>query len=310
MSGHISRLLIAPIFISSLALFGCSSGGGGSAGGATGITYSGATSPAAITSTNAEALGTSSGEAVQKGFESNSSNVFGIEITSSSSIDIEALSVSLANMAASADALNLPSAYTEAGSCGGSVTIPDSQLAAFGAVSGPVAFTMTFVDYCDATVGAQYTISGTVNFSYDDIGIPNSGFSIQYVGVTVSDGSQTATVNMTVDCSDASDPMSCIIASDYMSADGGVHRISDISITGDAVTGFNGTATLYHETHGSVSITATNVTFGSCGDYPDGGSVSVTAGGGSSASATFNPDCSYVIDWDDGVTNGTINGSF
>lgn len=248
---------------------------------------------------------TTAGEAVQQGANSASSNVLSVEISTSG--NVEAVSTGLASAMASQEFANLPAGFTMNGSCGGRVSVPDSQLSAFNSTSGPVFFSMTFVEYCDLSVGAQYTIDGNVSFNYNDIADLDKGFSVDYNGVTLNDGSGPVTINMTVDCTDLSN---CSIVSDYIGEDGNIYRVSDISLSGDATFGFNGTATFYHPTHGSVSIVATSVTYGNCGGFPDGGSVSTTGIAGS-AEILFNNDCSYVINYDDGAGDvGVINGSF
>ena len=308
MSDMISRLSITPVLLASLTLFGCGSSGGGdsSSGPTAAITYSGASVATAIDAANAEELTTTAGEAVKQGADSSSSNVIGVVITDNSD-DIETLSASLASAMASMSSPNLPTGLVMNGSCGGSVSIPDEQLIAFNAESGPVSFTMTYTSYCDASVGAQYTIDGQVVFNYDDIADLNSGFSLQYNGVTVNDGSGPITINMTVDCSNQT---TCTIVSDYVGDDGSTYRIADISFSGDATNGFDGSATFYHPDHGSVSISASNVTYGSCGVFPDGGSIIATGTTGT-AQIDFNNDCTYVINYDDGAGDAdVINGSF
>ena len=112
---------------------------------------------------------------------------------------------------------------------------------------------------------------------------------------------------MTVDCSDTT---TCTIVSDYVGGDGGIYRVADFSFAGDASTGFSGSATFYHPAHGSVSITASNVTYGSCGSFPDGGTITANGLTGT-AQIIFNGDCSYAITYDDGTGDtGVINGSF
>jgi hypothetical protein len=303
-----SRLSITSVLLATLTFVGCGSSGGGdsSSGPTAAITYSGVSVATAINAANAEDLTTTSGEAVRQGADASSSRVFGIVITDNSD-DIETLSVSLASAMASMSSPNLPAGFDMNGSCGGRVTIPDEQLNAFNATSGPVSFTMTFTRYCDLSVGAQYTIDGQVVFNYEDIADNNSGFSLQYNGVTINDGSGPVTINMTVDCSNQS---TCTIVSDFVGNDGGIYRISDISFTGDATTGFNGSATFFHPGYGSVSITASSVTYGSCGNFPDGGSI-MASGTTGTAQIVFNSNCTYIIDYDDGSGDtGVINGSF
>lgn len=306
MSGFISKLSIGSILFSSLALFGCSSGGGDSDANANGsVSYAGLSSPSAVNATNAEALTTASGESIQQSADTSSSRVFGVQI-SDSSIDLEVLSAKLASAMASSGSPALPTAFTESGSCGGSVSIPDNQVNAYNATSGPVTFSMTFTNYCDVSVGAQYLINGQVVSSFVDISNLDAGFTIDYNGFTINDGSGPITINLTVDCSNST----CSIVSDYLGDDGSIYRIADFSFIGDATTGFSGTATFYHPGHGSVTITASNVTYGGCGGFPDGGSVTANGVTGS-AQIVFNSDCSYSIDYDDDAGDtGVINGSF
>lgn len=309
MPDMISRLSIASVVLASLTLFGCggsSSGGDSSSGLTAAVTYSGASVATAIDAANAEELTTTAGEAVQQGADSLSSNVLGVVITDNSD-DIETLSASLASAMASMSLPNLPTGLVMNGTCGGSVSIPDEQLTAFNAESGPVSFTMTYTSYCDASVGAQYTIDGQVVFNYDDIADLNSGFSLQYNDVTVNDGSGPVTVNMTFVCSNGS---TCTIVSDYVGSDGSTYRIADINLSGEATNGFNGSATFFHPDHGSVSISAVGVTYGSCGVFPDGGSV-MTRGTTGTAEIIFSSDCTYIINYDDEAGDaGVINGSF
>ena len=307
MSGFISKFSIGSILLSSLALFGCSSGGGDSAPNASGsVSYAGLSAPSAVNATNAEVLTTAGGESVQHGADSSSSRVFGVQI-SESSIDLEALSAKLATAMVPTGSPELPTAYAIIGSCGGSVNIPDDQVNAYSATSGPVTFSMTFINYCDGSVGTEYLMNGQVSFSYDDIANPAAGFTIDYNGFTVNDGTGPVTINMTVECSDST---TCTIVSDYVGGDAGIYRVADFSFTGDASTGFSGSATFYHPAHGSVSITASNVTYGSCGNFPDGGTITANGLTGT-AQIIFNGDCSYVITYDDGAGDtGVINGSF
>ena len=307
MSGLISKLSIGSILFSSLALSGCGGGGSDSAANASGsVSYAGLSSPSAVNASNAEPLTTAGGESVQHGADSSSSRVFGVQI-SASSIDLEVLSAKLASAMASTGSPDMPVAYAISGSCGGSVNIPDDQVNAYSATSGPVTFSMNFINYCDGSVGTEFLMNGQVSFSYVDIANPAAGFTIDYDGFTINDGTGPITINMTVDCSDTT---TCTIVSDYVGGDGGIYRVADFSFAGDASTGFSGSATFYHPAHGSVSITASNVTYGSCGSFPDGGTITANGLTGT-AQIVFNGDCSYAITYNDGAGDtGVINGSF
>jgi hypothetical protein len=294
-------------------LGGCSSSSNdaapatGNTTGGTTVTYTGATTPAAVDASNAEDLATNAGEAVQQAADATSANVLGIEI-SGPGINLDALTVMLAESVFPGNRINLPSAFTLDGSCGGTATIPDSQLSSYTASSGPVTYTTTYTDYCQSlNNNSTYVINGIVSFTYADRANLDAGYTVVYDNVTAAFNGETTTVNMTYECSSLSN---CTIISDYISSDGKTHRISGASnISGNATSGYNGTMTFYHATYGSVNVSATVVTYGGCGVFPNGGSITVTGVSGT-ATITFGSSCDYTIDWNDGSGSGTITGSF
>jgi hypothetical protein len=129
---------------------------------------------------------------------------------------------------------------------------------------------------------------------------------MEFTNFTVNDNGNITKINATITC----DNTGCNTSSDFTGADGHVHRVSDVSISGDPVNGFNGSMTFYHYTYGSVSVTAYNVMFGSCVDFPDGGSIDFTGTNGSYGSVNFASDCTYTGTYYDGVTSGSFSGSF
>ena len=167
--------------------------------------------------------------------------------------------------------------------------------------SGPVDITVTFTN-C-AFIYSDITVSGTATVHFNDIANIDSGFTITYTNFKVTDANGTTTINMTIVCTSGS---SCTFNSDYVGSDGATHRVADFNITGNATDGFNGTATFYHGTYGSVTITVTGITYGSCGSFPDGGSISFSSSNGSSGSIIFAGDCTASGSW----TNTGGSGSF
>jgi len=111
-------------------------------------------------------------------------------------------------------------------------------------------------------------------------------------------------LNLTVDCPTGA--TSCSFSAEYTGADGVTHRVSEFNFSGNASFGFNGTATFFHGTYGGTRITATNITYGACGTYPDGGTIAFSSSDGSSGTVTFNSNCTISGTW----SNSAGSGSF
>lgn len=282
-----SALLLVAFFIT-----GCSSGGGGAAAPVT--SYTGSTTPAAIDADNAETIGKAAGESIQI---ANSSNglPFGITInnnTANNLTEINKIILSSLGIASLPAGVDISAQFCTSGTA--SRTDPGNVQ------SGPVDVTATF-NNCVFTGGYAMTISGSLKIHYDDVSNV-ADFSVIYTNFTVTDANGTTTINMTMICTD----FSCTYNSDFEGTDGTTHRVSNFSFYGSASTGYNGSATFFHGTFGSVSITATGITYGSCGNYPDGGSVAFDSTDGSSGTIIFNADCSVSGSWDNGVTSGSF----
>ena len=285
----LSFLLLAAALILNTA---CSSGGDS---GTTTVNIN--TAPAAIDDTNAEAIGTSAGEGVQKAAAS--TNLPTAVEVSASSPDMDQINNTVIS---SFDLLNQPAAYDLSSICEtGTVTSSNTTAAE----SGPYTSTITYTS-CKLS-SSDTTVNGIAIIHFDDIGDPEAGFYIVYEDFTVSSPtSGTTTINWSYSCSNLSDYLTCEYSSDFVGTDGVKSRMADFSIYGDATSGYSGTATFYHGTFGEVSITVTGITYGSCGSIPDGGHIEFSSTGGSSGTIIFNGDCTVSGTW----TNGTTGGSF
>ena len=284
-----SVVLLATFFITS-----CSSGGGGSAPAVT--SYTGSTTAATIDDSNAAAIGTTAGESIQI---ANSSNglPFGITInnnTANNLTEINKIILSNLDIASLPVGVDMSAQFCTSGTA--SMTDPGNVQ------SGPVDVTVTF-NNCVFTGSYAMTINGSLKIHYNDVSNVNAGFSVIYTNFTVTDVNGTTTINMTMICTDT---LSCTYNSDFVGTDGTTHRVTNFTFSGDATNGFYGTATFYHGTFGSVSITATNITYGSCGTYPDGGDISFSSSNGSSGTIIFASDCSVSGTWNNGVTTGSF----
>lgn len=278
----------------------CSSGGddGGDIEGTSGITFSGNTSPAAIDATNIEAVGKAAGESVQIA-NASTGLPLAISISSNSSIDINEINnivISTFNI------FMLPAGPEVLGICdSGSVTSPTTEASL--PSSGPVTITFTFINCKIGTI----TFNGTSIISLTDIALLfDAPFTINYINFAVTEPTNgTTTINMTVDCTSL---LNCTYNSDFIGSDGVTHRVTGFSsISGDAINGFNGSATFFHGTFGQVTIIISNITYGSCGSFPNGGAININSTNGSSGTIIFNGDCTVSGSWDDG--NGSA-GTF
>lgn len=283
-----SYLLLA----ASVAFISACSSSSDSSPSAAAVEYAGNLDPAAIDDLNALAIGTSAGESIQIA-DSSTGLPTGVSVNSGAGISMQELNDAV--IASIDTSLNLPAGIDVPGVCStGTADISDIG----SATSGPVDITITYSN-C-VLIGEDITVNGSVTIHYNDISNIDSGFTATYNNFTVTDSLGTTTINMTMVCTSG---FSCTFNSDFVGSDGITHRVSDFSISGSGSTGdeFFGSATFYHGTHGSVSITVTGVTYGACGSIPDGGTISFISSDGSSGSVTFHPDCSISGDWSDGI---------
>jgi len=252
-------------------------------------------------------VGTNASTAVKVANDAQSGGSLPIAVTidgTSNQTNMGTLSQTLAKFVRNHDSLNFPAGVQIQGSCGGTATFSNSNYPQ----SGSFSTTITFSNYCDSSVDATLSFSGKVVYSTPDVN--GVAFTMTFSNFVITQNGQTTTVNsMTYSCDSN---YVCSFSSDYVGADGQVYRTADFSITGDATNGFNGTMTFYDPTYGSVDVTITGITYGSCGDFPDGGIIDIAGSGGSSASITFASNCTYSGTWDDGAGgsgsfSGTVN---
>jgi hypothetical protein len=281
------------ILLSAFLISSCGGSGGGDGGGAAGVSFAGNTSPAAIDADNAEAIGTAAGEAIQI---ANASTGLPAGIAVNDNLtEINNAIISQLDVFMLPAGIDMSSELCSPGSGTASTTDPGS------AQSGPVNITITF-NNCELT-GTAITVNGTASMHINDIANIDAGFSITYTNFKVTDINGTTTINMSMVCTSAS---ACTFNSDFMGTDGTIHRVSEFSVYGNATDGFNGSATFYHGSFGSVDITASNITYGNCGSYPDGGMITYDSTDGTSGTIAFASDCSVTGTWNDGVASGSF----
>jgi len=191
--------LLCVIFLGIISIIGTGGGGGG---GSTppSITYSGLTTQAVITDTNAELFAAGAFGAGRTG--SSFSNIGAVEKSSDgdiSSFRIFSISQALKDAVLQVDLSSITSppfigalqSGTEEGSCGGTVSYSMQINETTGVFSG----TFTFSSYCDSgvVISGSTTVSGTFN-------IGTSTFDVIHFHFTnLSDGSSTLSGDMDMD---------------------------------------------------------------------------------------------------------------
>lgn len=161
------------------------------------------------------------------------------------------------------------------------------------------------------------TFSGSVTFSGDVMGSGNISITYNNVVVTDNASGQSQTINGTITCTDGG--FTCdysglnmggasLSNSDFSGDDGRNYSFQgDVTVTGDDTSGWNVDATVVDPDHGAITISAQNVTFGSCGNgLPDGGTITVT-GNGQTATVTFSGCTSFSVTY--GGSTTTYNWS-
>ena len=307
MSKIYSHFAITSVLLSLLAIFGCSSSGGGGDTGTTLPIYSGSTTPAAITSTNAEEMSRRSTEGVNELVDITTTGEgipLAVNISSNNNaalvLKVEDIAREILN---GLSTLNLPAGLVitweelnaESGTnefCGGSVTVPDDF-----DPDGLLNLTMTFNNLCFDDGITALVMNGTITFTEtaSTITVSFTNFSVNIDGTT-----ETITATITCDISG----LTCTISTDFIGSDGNVYRITNATVTGDAFSGYDVNATFYHYELGVVTITTTvPITYGGCGIFPDYGMIDISSSDGSFVTATFNINCTFEIKGFDGTSS-------
>ena len=276
-----------------ILLMGCGGSGGdneNTGNGSGGIVYSGATSPASVSNSNAADLGVGTTDAISQAVESNSADVsglpFGASISDTTILAQRVVNVSLQAMVVQQE-LALPAGITlgsgsfpsGTGYCGGSVTVPDSWL----------------------TGGASETSSGVITYNNLCMDSGFSGFGSMIInGVATISGGVTTYSDLTVSFEDGTlltcNASDCEMSAVYAGPDGVVYRVADVGVVGDSTSGYSVDASYCHGTHGCLTVmTDSPIVFSCSNGRPESGSISFSSTGGSSGSITFNSCTSYTV---------------
>jgi hypothetical protein len=318
MKSVIKKSTLMGMFAVTALLVGCGGGGGG--GGSNALTYTGSTDPAVIDSSNAAALGASVADSTTEAISADTAggnNPFGVSLNISNPNSPLARKIAEVSrqILSNAQNSNQPVGVTYTASqlnaevggsyfCGGSASITDA-LANGSSQSGTITFNSLCFDLSYMGTGqvGEMVMNGSVHITTTDTTETTSysNFTVTYDGETYAfSGTEVCSTISPYDCSTL-----------FEGSDGNTYMVSDLSVTGDDVSGYSVSATFFHPTYGSVSIsTTTAVTFCAAGN-PNGGTITFNGASGTYASITFRSDCTgYDGNYFDGTSTGTFSGSW
>lgn len=289
----------------------CGDGGGG---GAAGVTYSGSTTPAAITSGNAVAIAST---AYQGGSASGSLTLVGVAVGPAdqsggglSAVPAVAISRVLTDAVRAA---NLGSRSSSSAIVGASVSVseplPDgtcggtaSYTGTVDDVTGAINATFSFNGWCNdgVTISGSVTVSGQVDVSGPTPVLVALNFS--FTVLTVSDGTDTFTGTGTISLDFGTTPESLTMAMDFRDGSGVVYRVSNFVVTVTPTGGGEDVSLsgrFYHPDYGYGDVVTVTPFFVATGDtFPLSGQLVVTGAAGSKARLTALPSTQFQVDVD------------
>ncbi len=243
----------------------------------------GSSSSPSITADNVQSLSIAATEGASQSISSNKANLFNYKTSSdvSTSQAVDDFNKSLTE-----------NIYSPAFAC---INSPTGQFTDnFG--TGPTG-SYDFVQ-CEVTTGI--VINGSVVISGSQ-----SAFSLSYNNFTVKIGDNPAQeIDLSIDCEITNNTTSCTKSSSVLGIDNRTYTISNLSVSGDEVNGYNVTATVTDPDHGKIDINASDMYFNCSSPYedrPSSGQITFSAGG-KSATVVYNSCNSYTVTLD-GVAN-------
>ena len=294
---------------------GCSDGGGG----ASGVTYSGSTTAAAITSGNAVAIAST---AYQGGSSSGSLSLVGVAVGPAdqsggglSPVPAVAIARALTDAVRAAHlgstssspvivGASVPVSDTlPAGNCGGTASYSGTADDATGAINA----TFSFNNWCNdgVTISGSVTVSGEVDVSGPTPVLVSLTFS--FTVLTVSDGTDTFTGTGTISMDFGTTPESLTVAMDFSDGSGAVYRVSNFVVTVTPTAGGENVSLsgrFYHPDYGYGDVvTITPFFVATDSTFPSSGELVVTGAANSKAQLTALSATQFQVEVDaDGDT--------
>ena len=259
-------------------LSSCSSGGDDDDGG---NNNQGNTSEATVSDNNKKDVSIASAEGAKQAV-TGSTLPTGISAESELNEALKDLAINVLEQVESLS--NLPTGYsgTLTGDCGGNANY---NAVINGQQINRIEY--DFNQYCSS----RYTLDGNMTIYYTYSGNDISSYGIVYDNLTYSGPSYSETINMTITCNSS---YSCTYSSTTTGSDGRTYTVSDSSVTGNNSSGYNVTATVTDPDHGTITITATNITICDNGNIGSG-EIEVTDSTGAVVLSITFPNCSEMV---------------
>ena len=149
-------------------------------------------------------------------------------------------------------------------------------------------------------------MDGTVNVTTSVSGSTTT-ITLNYTNFTVTYDGNTETFDLKATCtstdnSDGTFTTSCTFDSEALGIDGRTYTVSDISVSGDSISGYTVSATITDPDHGIVTITTTTPVTFNCPNGQPGAGVIVVSDGTNTMTVTYNDCDSFSIDFDGSTT--------
>ena len=274
----------ATIVSFTLGLTACGGGGGGSNAGS-GITFSGTTSAASITTDNSDELAVAAASGAKQALSANESNA---PLRPSNTAETNIKNQLDSKLKALIKGYQPPSqglaARTE--NLSSEICTTSGSAIATGPDSATTSYTVTVVfDHCkssDYGYGYVFEFHGRATIKHQESGntfVETLNYDNLVVTYTYNSTTETYTLNFTETCSGNLDysNYSCDTFSDFSGYDSRTYRVEDVSVSGDNSSGYNVYATVYDPDYGYFNINASGVTFCDSG-YPGTGTVTFSDG--------------------------------
>lgn len=245
-----------------------------------------------ITAENMEALATAGTEGVKQAVSTNNVPLSFAKVGKAS--PVQSLTVSLAQTVSQDPKFLVENLSTEI-CVGGGSAIADGDESNFTII------------FTNCTITGGIVMDGTVNITTSVSGSTTT-ISLNYINFTVTFDGETETFDLKVTCtstdnSDGTFTTSCTFDSEALGIDGRTYSVTDISVSGDSISGYTVSATITDPDHGIITITTTTpIRFGSCSNgQPDSG-VIVVSDGTNTMTVTYIDCNSFSIDFDGSTT--------
>lgn len=292
---------LSGIVLLTIMLSACGDSGGGG-----GITYTGVTTQATISDTNATTLSTT---AYQGGRVGSASSTIGIvqdsqngQISHSRTlVTIQVLEktfreIDLTPMSSVIVGAVVSVNDTISGDCGGNVAYSISADDQTGDFTGQ----FTFNNYCsdNDTLSGSASVSGQIDMDTEEI----TSLNLSINNLTISSGGDSFTIAGNIALNLSSSPITVTMSLLLRDDTGKVYWVKDFSMTFTEQVGFieiNMTGRFYHPDYGYVDLsTPTPLSINSSDDYPSSGVLVLSGSGNTKVRLTADSSTTFHVDAD------------